>query len=188
MFSLSLEYLKRELDQPINVFSRSKKPSSTKLTLPLERTALEQINYTKWYYSEDSKKTLRMIKDSHLTSSNNGLLKLNYQENSFVLANPLPGKSDEFYFLFDYLKDKMVKKGFEVKDSVQEAISNGANYIEIEIFYLYNSTTKQYITLEIRSFKGSPLNITGQCTYTNETTKTLSNSKFFECVKDIFSI
>lgn len=188
MFSLSLEYLKRDLDQPIEGFSPSKKSSSTKLTLPLERTALEKINYTKWYYSDESKNILRVIKESHLRDSNNGVLKLNYQENSFVLLNPLPRKSDEFYFLFDYLKDKMVSNGFVVKDSVQEAISNHTNYIEIESFYLFDEVTKQNLTLEIRSFKGSPLNITGQCTMEIETSNVQPNYNFFDRLKTIFNI
>ena len=187
MFSLSLEYLKQGLSQDAKNISDSTS-GSTKLTLPLERTALEQINYTKWFYSEDSKNMLNMIKKSHVSLLNGGFLELNKKENSFVLSNPLPSNQDEFYFMFDFLKDKLVDKGFELKDAIQEAISNTTNYIEVEIFFLYNELTQEHITLEIRSFKGSPLNIKGHCTINNEMDHPLPESNFFTDIKSVFSI
>ena len=188
MFSLSLEFLRTEKSTSSSISVASQAIEGNKLSLPLERTALEQMNYTKWYYSGDSKKLISRVKDSYLNSPNTGLLHLNQQENSFVIDKPINISTDEFYYLFDYIKEKTIERGFELKDSVQEAISNNTHFVEFEIFYLFNSSTQQYITIEVRSYKGVPMSISGNCSYADNTIQPVKDTRFFNCIKEIFEI
>ena len=188
MFSLSLEFLKTGVEQVTETPAISSFNRGAKLTLPLERTALEQINYTKWFYSDDSKRLCKTIRDSYLTDKTNSYLKLNEKENSFALNIPVNVSSDEFFFLLDYIKEKVLNKGFELRDAIQEAISNETSYIEFEIFYLFNPITQQYVTLEIRSYKGKPQNITGSCTSPSMGQLPIVQSNFMECITDIFEL
>jgi len=188
MFSLSLEILKARVKESAEAPSISAYTEGTKLTLPLERTALEEINYTKWYYSDASKLLFNQIKESFENDKENSFLKLNAKENTFVLNKPFNTSSDELYFLFDYIKNKVLGKGFELRDAIQEAISNETSYIEFEIFYLYHPITQQYVTLEIRSYKGAPVNITGNCTDAIITKGLVKEVRFFDCVKSIFNV
>jgi len=188
MFSLSLEFFKAGVKDDSQSPSISALKDGTKLTLPLERTALEQINYTKWYYSDSSNLLFSKIKESYKNDGINSFLKLNVNQNTFALNKPVNTSSDEFYFLFDYIKDSVINKGFELRDAIQEAISNETSYIEFEIFYLYHPVTQQYITLEIRSYKGSHLNITGHCSSLDNVNGSVSEVRFLECVKEIFKV
>ncbi len=188
MFSISLEYLKPRISPRVKSASQANGNSKANLRLPLERTALEQVNYTKWYYSDESKKIRNIVKEDFLSFSGKNLIQFNYKDNSFELANPVPNAKDDFYFLLDYIKDSFLAQGYFPKDSVLESISHDYNYIEIEFFYLVNEETNESITLEIRRDSDKPLNIKGF--YTTETHKSPKSeeSEFIKSVKNIFEL
>lgn len=188
MFSLSLEFFKNGVENKTQTPRIATFNRGAKLTLPLERTALEQINYTKWFYSEDSKRLLKTIRDSYVTDKPNGYLQINEIENSFAVNIPINVTSDEFFFLLDYIKERILNKGFVLRDAIQEAISNETSYIEFEIFYLFNPVTQQYVTLEIRSYKGIPQNITGSCSSSTKDQLSIVKTNFLDIVRAIFDL
>ena len=190
MFSLSFEYLKRDTKSPISKGPVApKKNTKSNLSLPLERTAEEQLNYSKWFYSPESKKLLKDIKDAYNADSPDSILKLDFKENSFQLTVSENEKNhDQFFYLFEYIKDKIMTHGFELEDAVQEAISFDYGFVELEIIYLYNITTHQHVNLEIRTIAGNVLNIYGQCTSQSDQVQPELSVDFQTCVKGIFQI
>jgi hypothetical protein len=189
MFSLSFEYLKRDTNSPLSKGPMGpKKGVKSNLVLPLERTAEEQLNYTKWFYSQESKKLVKHIKDVYQSESDS-ILQLNYVDNSFQLTIPENEQNhQQYFFLFDYIKDKIMTHGFELEDAVQEAISFDYGFVELEIIYLYNISTHQHVNLEIRTIAGRVLNIFGQCTSGTDKNHPELAVDFQTCVKGIFQI
>lgn len=136
-------------------------PVTTALTLPLERTALEELNYTKWVYSAESTRLKLLIKKDFLNFTKSEVLTFNSKQNSFLLQNPEPQKVDQFYYLFDLLKETILNFGFSVEKAVKESTTRDNKYVEIERYVLVNPELHQILKIEIVSAKGKNLEIIG---------------------------
>jgi len=156
------------------------------LRLPLERTALEQISYTNWLYGGGITRTLEEIRHAQLLEESESSIRFSYEDNSFCILQTHETKLDEFYFLFDYIKEIYLGEGYRVTDAIQESKSDMDRYIETERYVLIDSTTHHLVKLEIISENGEPLKIVGWGYPTDDDVSHINQPRFFKIVNEIF--
>jgi hypothetical protein len=156
------------------------------LRLPLERTALEQINYTNWLYGGGVTKMLDEISRTQLSEEIDDCLQFNYSENTFFIHRASGIKLDEFYFLFDYIKEMYLGHGYRVTDAIKELKSESSKYVEIERYVLIDSHTHHLVKLEIVSEHGEILQIAGWGYPTDDDSSVVNQPRFFKIVNEIF--
>ncbi|UTW65197.1 hypothetical protein KFE94_10980 [bacterium SCSIO 12643] len=156
------------------------------LRLPLERTALEQISYTNWLYGGGITKTLEEIRHTQLLEEEEQSMRFDYEDNSFCIRQTIDTKLDEFYFLFDYVKEIYLGEGYRVTDAIKESKSDLDRYIETERYVLIDSSTHHLVKLEIISEHGQPLKIVGWGYPTDDDVSHVNQPRFFKIVSEIF--
>jgi hypothetical protein len=160
--------------------------SGTVLKLPLERTAIEQINYAKWLYGGRLDSLLNEVKGLEYAEDDSEYIKFNYSKNTFTFEHPDGWDTDEFYFLFDFLKEKYLDNGYRVTNAQKEAYSEKGQYKEIERYTLIDSHTNHLIKLEVISIQGQKIKIVGWGYPTDDGASKLNQPFFFKIVKQIF--
>lgn len=161
MFSISIGYLRNQFSSR-TIGTKVSRTSGSRLSLPLERTAKEQINYTKWMYSENFKKLISKIKKAYLVEDVPHLVQLDKASDGILLRFSKNFRKDEFFYLFDYLKDELLDKGFWLKNAVQESFTIHGKFIEVERFDLVFGKSGQEFELTIESKDGRPIEIIGR--------------------------
>ena len=156
------------------------------LRLPLERTALEQINYTNWLYGGGVSKMLEIISQTQYAEEVEDCLQFNHSENTFYISQTEGIKTDEFYFLFDYIKEIYLGHGYRVTDAIKESKSENSRYIETERYVLIDSYTHHLVKLEIVSEHGKILQIAGWGYPTDDETSIVNQPRFFKIVNEVF--
>ena len=160
--------------------------SGTMLKLSLERTAIEQINYAKWLYGGRLTNLLEEVKSLEYSDDDSEYIKFNYTKNTFTFDIPTGWDTDEFYFLFDYLKERYLDNGYKVTDAVKEAYSEKGLYKEVERYTLIDSHTNHLIKLEVISVQGEKIKIVGWGYPTDDGASKLNQPFFFKIVKQVF--
>lgn len=156
------------------------------LRLPLERTALEQISYTNWLYGGGITQTLEEIRNYRLLEDEECCMLFNSENNSFCIRQTMETELDEFYFLFDYIKEIYLGEGYRLTDAIKESKSAKDRYIETERYVLIDSDTHHLVKLEIISEHGQPLKIVGWGYPTDDDISHVNQPRFFKIVKEIF--
>ncbi len=160
--------------------------SVTVLKLPLERTAIEQINYAKWLYGGRLTSLLKEVKTLEYSEDDSEYIKFNYTKNTFTFNIPTGWDTDEFYFLFDYIKERYLDNGYKVTGALKEAYSEKGSYKEIERYTLIDSQTNHLIKLEVISIAGQKIKIVGWGYPTDDGASKPNQPFFFKIVKQIF--
>ncbi len=161
MFSISLGYLRNQFTTKA-VTVQSELSSGSRLRLPLERSAKEQINYTKWIYSDSSKKLISRIKKSYLVEDQPHLVKVDGSVDGILLRCSKTYSKEVLYYLFDYLMDSLLEKGFWLRNAFQESFSINGNFIEVDRFDMVYDQSGQEFELTIESKDGKPIEIIGR--------------------------
>ncbi|MGB1003400.1 MAG: hypothetical protein ACPGVC_04175 [Salibacteraceae bacterium] len=157
----------------------------SKLILPLERNAAEQIKYANWLYGTGLNRALNLIKELQITGSEKDCFVFNYSNNSFHFSKPLGLGSDEFYFLFDYLKETFLEHDYQMIEAVKEGCSRQESYIEVERYSLVNSITKHSIKLEVINDRINRPYFLGTGYPIDMDSSSINNPAFFRIIKSM---
>jgi hypothetical protein len=158
----------------------------TVLRLPLERTAIEQINYAQWLYGGRVDELLHHVKELEYNEDNSDYIKFNYTQNTFTFSQPKEWLTDEFFFFFDYIKEMYLSKGYRVTDAIKESKTGNGCYKETERYILIDSITHHLIKLEIISIPGQKTKIVGWGYPTDEGSSSVNQPLFFRLIKELF--
>jgi len=160
--------------------------SNSTLQLPLERTAREQINYAQWLYGGRVKQLLSEVHELEYADENEEYIQFNYAKNSFTFNHPEGWSTDEFYFLFDYLKEVYLDNGYRVTDAIKESKSKENCYKDTERYILIDSVTHHLVKLEVVSIRGKVLKIIGFGYPTDAESSRENQPYFFRIIKEVF--
>lgn len=147
-----IKSLDRLLDR---IFSEDNSPEESEvfetsiLKLRLERNAMEQMKFAHWMYGEGRPNCIEKVKKLILSSNPDAYFIFNYAQNTFRLNRPENIRTDEFYHLFDYLKELYSENGYKVIESVKESKTENFKYSEIEKYVLVNISTNHLIDLQV---------------------------------------
>lgn len=119
------------------------------LKLRLERNAIEQVKFAQWMYGEGLSNCISKVKNLILLNDPNAYFVFDYSKSTFRLQQPENIKTDEFYYLFDYLKELYTDNGYKVIESTKESTSEEERYSEIERYVLVNTTSNHLINLQV---------------------------------------
>ena len=154
------------------------------LELPLERNALEQIKYAQWLYGDGLNRCKSIIKQLKYTEGSEGNFQFDYRANTFSFEKPEKFSTDDFYFLFDYLKEIYRDQHYEIIESVREFITAPDLYSEIERYVLVNTNTNHLVKIEVINNKVNPLIIIGLGYPINESTSFENSPEFFKIIQE----
>jgi hypothetical protein len=161
------------------------KEDVTILRLPLERTATEQTKYAQWLYGGRVYDLLMEVRDMELSESEDGFIKFNFKANTFTFTKPDSWTTDDFYFLFDFFKEKYLKSGYRVTDAIKEFKSGNEKYEEIESYVLIDSVAHHLIKLRVVSKMDETPQIIGWGYPTDDHSSEENQPVFFQIVKDL---
>lgn len=156
-----------------------------RLVLPLERNAIEQVNYANWVYGDGVEKVIQTIKELKFSDSPESFFQFDYSTNTFSFSQPETIQSDEFYFFFDYLKEKYRENDYKVISATKEGISTSENYIEIERYSLVNVYTQHSLRLEVINDRVNPPYLVGMGYPIDEHSSNINNPQFFRILKEL---
>lgn len=156
------------------------------LRLPLERTAIEQINYAQWLYGGRVEEMLHHVKELEYNEDNDDYVKFDYNHNTFTFNQPKEWLTDEFYFFFDYIKEMYLSNGYRVTDAIKESKTGNGCFKETERYILIDSITHHLIKLEIVSIPGQKVKIVGWGYPTDEGSSSINQPLFFRLIKGVF--
>ena len=158
----------------------------SKLKLPLERTAREQIGYAKWLYGGRLQKQMKIVRDLAFEQGADDYIQFNFKKNTFNFEQPEKWNTDDFYFLFDYLKEMYLDNGYRVTDAVKETKIADDCFKNTETYVLIDSVTHHLVKLEVISINEEPNRIVGWGYPTDDTASKLNHPRFFSLVKEVF--
>ena len=156
------------------------------LKLPLERTAREQIGYAKWLYGGRIKQQIQVARALSFEDGSKDYLKFNYKKNTFTFVQPDGWLTDDFYFLFDYLKEVYLENGYRVTDAIKESKTADTCFKNTETYILIDSATHHLVKLEVVSINDEPIRIVGWGYPTDDNSSKVNQPRFFSLVKDVF--
>tara|TARA_R110002050_G_scaffold102774_1_gene211584 strand:- start:19518 stop:20105 length:588 start_codon:yes stop_codon:yes gene_type:complete len=156
------------------------------LRLPLERTASEQTKYAQWLYGGRMDEILNEIREMEYSEDQEQHIKFDYKSNTFTFDKPKSWDSDDFYFLFDFIKEKYINNGYRVTDAIKEFKSGQRCHQETESYVLIDSITHHLIKLRVVSGHGKNTQIIGWGYPTDDHSSRENQPLFFKMIKQIF--
>ena len=156
------------------------------LKLRLERTAREQIGYAKWLYGGIIKKQMKIIRDLAFEYVAEDYIQFNFKKNTFAFEQPIEWGTDDFYFLFDYIKEMYIENGYRVTDAIKETKTVDSMFKNTETYILIDSITHHLVKLEVISIKDEPNKIVGWGYPTDDNASKVNQPRFFSLVKGVF--
>ncbi len=156
------------------------------LKLKLERNASEQVKFAQWLYGDGLVKCSSFIKKLILSEDPKAYFQFDYSKNEFTFKKPKNLHTDEFYYLFDYLKELYRKNNYRVIEAAKESKTEAHLFTETERYVLVNDITNHLIKLEvINDHKGNPY-IIGLGYPVNQSSSTTNDPFFFRVLKETF--
>ncbi|MFT4752846.1 MAG: hypothetical protein ACI85Q_000382 [Salibacteraceae bacterium] len=150
MISEQIEHFWESLfDIKKHKISNYKNREGTVLSLPLERNALEQTKFAQWVYGDGLANCLSFIRDIQFSKFPENYVHFDYSTNVFTFSKPQEMETEEFYFLFDYIKEVYRDNGYQVTDSIKEGVSSSKEYKEIERYVLVKPESQHLVKLEV---------------------------------------
>lgn len=156
------------------------------LRLPLERTASEQTLYAQWLYGGRLDEILHELRAMEYAEDQSNYIKFDYKSNTFTFDKPTTWNSDDFYFLFDFIKEKYLKKGYRVTDAIKEFKSGADCHQETESYVLIDSVTHHLIKLRVISGLGKSPQIIGWGYPTDDNSSHENQPLFIKMIKQVF--
>lgn len=156
------------------------------LKLRLERTAREQIGYAKWLYGGRIKKQMQVVRELAFEEGAKDYIQFNFKKNSFTFVQPAEWLTDDFYYLFDYLKEVYLENGYRVTDAIKETKIADSCFKNTETYILIDSVTHHLVKLEVVSINDQPNKIVGWGYPTDDNSSKVNHPHFFSLVKDVF--
>ncbi len=156
------------------------------LKLRLERNAIEQVKFAQWMYGEGLAKCISKVKNLILSNDPNAYFVFDYSKSTFKLQKPQNIKTDEFYYLFDYLKELYTDNGYKVIESIKESTSEDKEYSEIERYVLVNTTSNHLINLQVTNNHKGETYILGLGYPVDDDSQNGKDPLFFRVLKSTF--
>jgi hypothetical protein len=160
--------------------------SGSVLKLPLERNALEQTKYATWLYGDGLKNTIANIKRLQVGNDSRDVFQFDYSSNTFLLSKPEGLASDDFYFLFDYIKEVFIDNDYRITNAVKEGISMKETYAERERYVLINSYSHHLVKLEVIKEEGKAPKMIGLGYPIDHEASNHNDPNFFKIIKQMF--
>ena len=119
------------------------------LKLRLERNAIEQVKFAQWMYGDGLPTCINKVKHLILSNDPNAYFVFDYSKSTFKLKQPENIETDEFYYLFDYLKELYTDNDYKVIEAIKESTTEEEHYSEIERYVLVNTKSNHLINLQV---------------------------------------
>lgn len=156
------------------------------LKLKLERNASEQIKFAHWLYGDGLSNCAKKIKKLILSDDPKAYFQFDYAKHTFTLNKPVDLSTDDFYYLFDYLKELYRENDYHLIEGVKESRTEIDQYTETERYVLVNNKTNHLINLEVINDHMGNTYIIGLGYPVDELTIKNNDPTFFRIIKDRF--